>query len=563
MAADVGPGLEALGDSAPWGRRGLAAALDVLDPGVLRAATGVMPASLAYGHAVIYDEHSDPQEWRDAVVLGVGISPSEAGEVAQRIGEQGAVALVLRGPLGRVPDVERWESETGILILELAPSATWERAAGLLSEVLDVAWSDITLEHEIAQRRGPDLVALCDVISSFLNAPITIEDPQHRLLAYSSNQSPTDKQRVDTILGRRMPDELIEIDEGSGMMEQVRQSQRPLFLVPTPDKPPGTLPRVAQAVRAGPEYLCTIWAIVTEPLSPEREELLVQASRLVATQLIHQRFEFDPADQMTDELVSSVLQGGSLAGFAASRLRLREASAVVLVVDEPQPVDLEQEDPGLFARHTSERRRLAKAFGVHLETTHPGTLVAVVHGRIYAIVPGQVDQTQGLQRSAERFLARMRPGDDTLIGIGRVAAGSAQLPRSRDDAESAVIALRETGADQRVADAAELAPDRWLLELRRHIAATGEVPTAAYRRLLAYDDGRGREMLPSLRAWLDTHGDIVLAADRIHVHQNTIRYRLRRIAEIAQVDLDDPTERFNLSLQLRLFGTGPGSPGGD
>jgi DNA-binding PucR family transcriptional regulator len=37
------------------------------------------------------------------------------------------------------------------------------------------------------------------------------------------------------------------------------------------------------------------------------------------------------------------------------------------------------------------------------------------------------------------------------------------------------------------------------------------------------------------------------------VHPNTFRYRLRRLAEVAGIDLDDPEDRFAVLLQLRLF----------
>jgi DNA-binding PucR family transcriptional regulator len=37
------------------------------------------------------------------------------------------------------------------------------------------------------------------------------------------------------------------------------------------------------------------------------------------------------------------------------------------------------------------------------------------------------------------------------------------------------------------------------------------------------------------------------------VHANTFRYRLRRLCEVAALDLDDPTERLVLQLQLSLL----------
>jgi DNA-binding PucR family transcriptional regulator len=38
----------------------------------------------------------------------------------------------------------------------------------------------------------------------------------------------------------------------------------------------------------------------------------------------------------------------------------------------------------------------------------------------------------------------------------------------------------------------------------------------------------------------------------VHVHPNTFRYRLRRLADIGGIDLTDPAARFAVMLQLRV-----------
>ena len=61
-------------------------------------------------------------------------------------------------------------------------------------------------------------------------------------------------------------------------------------------------------------------------------------------------------------------------------------------------------------------------------------------------------------------------------------------------------------------------------------------------------------LVDTLRAYLDYHGDVRSAADAMHVHPNTFRYRLSRASNRACVDLSDPVERLMLALQLRLRG---------
>ena len=64
----------------------------------------------------------------------------------------------------------------------------------------------------------------------------------------------------------------------------------------------------------------------------------------------------------------------------------------------------------------------------------------------------------------------------------------------------------------------------------------------------------------TLTAWLDAHGDVAEAATTLHVHPQTVRYRLARLKESFAGALDDPAARLEVALALR-FG-GPSLAGG-
>jgi DNA-binding PucR family transcriptional regulator len=44
---------------------------------------------------------------------------------------------------------------------------------------------------------------------------------------------------------------------------------------------------------------------------------------------------------------------------------------------------------------------------------------------------------------------------------------------------------------------------------------------------------------------------VAACADRLSVHANTVRYRLRRIEQISGLDLGDPMTRISALVQLR------------
>jgi len=84
----------------------------------------------------------------------------------------------------------------------------------------------------------------------------------------------------------------------------------------------------------------------------------------------------------------------------------------------------------------------------------------------------------------------------------------------------------------------------------RAATALGEDVLGPVAVLRAHDDERGSGYVETLAAWLDHPGAPTRAAQAIHVHPNTMRYRMARIADLAGLDLDDPVVRLAVRLQL-------------
>ena len=80
-------------------------------------------------------------------------------------------------------------------------------------------------------------------------------------------------------------------------------------------------------------------------------------------------------------------------------------------------------------------------------------------------------------------------------------------------------------------------------------------------RLLTALDGltaRQRErMLETLRSWLDAQGHVLDMAERLSVHPQTVRYRMRQLEAVFGDRLRDPDARFELELALRALPSAP------
>jgi purine catabolism regulator len=60
----------------------------------------------------------------------------------------------------------------------------------------------------------------------------------------------------------------------------------------------------------------------------------------------------------------------------------------------------------------------------------------------------------------------------------------------------------------------------------------------------------GPELMDTLRAWLDQHGQVDAAAQRLGIHRHTVRHRLRRAEGVLGRSLDDPAVRADLWFAL-------------
>ncbi|MEU6058959.1 helix-turn-helix domain-containing protein [Streptomyces sp. NPDC047097] len=504
-----------------------------------------------------YDEQHYPER---AIVLGVGVhGAEETGRLLRQLGALGATALVVRGPVEDEGALEPVVRETGVALLALTRGASWAQLAAMLRTQLaegDVGEGE---EQTLGGVPSGDLFAVANAVATLLDAPVTIEDRRSRILAFSGRQDEADAPRVESILARQVPERYLRHHEEHGVFRELYRGEG-LVHVPAPSLgDEGALPRVAVAVRAGDEFLGSVWAALRKPLTPERERAFLEAAKLVALHMLRFRAGSDAENRLRADLVTTALEGGPGALQALGRLGLVGEPALVmamgLVPVRPGP----DED---HAQVTAERQRLASALAVHLTAVQPRSAVALLGDVVYALFPVPGDTSHARERAlqvAANFLARTGDRTGAVLGIGSVAADPAALPRSRANADRALRVLSTGRTGRRAASIADVYVEALLIELRDLAAANRDELSGPLARLVAYDTRHNAHLVQTLRAWLDAFGDVMTASASVFVHPNTFRYRIRRVAEVGEIDLQDPEARFAAMLQLRLLGPGSGS----
>lgn len=97
----------------------------------------------------------------------------------------------------------------------------------------------------------------------------------------------------------------------------------------------------------------------------------------------------------------------------------------------------------------------------------------------------------------------------------------------------------------------ELGIYRYLLQVKQWEEEQG-YRNERIEQLKLYDRDNQTAMLETLETFLDAAGKVNVTAQRLHVHINTLSYRLRRIEEIIRVDLENMNQRAALYLELKM-----------
>ncbi|HEY7596986.1 MAG TPA: helix-turn-helix domain-containing protein [Actinophytocola sp.] len=427
-----------------------------------------------------------------------------------------------------------------VAVLVVDPAVAW-------SEVAAVVYGLVLEGRETESGRGPtDLFALADSLAEAIGGAVTIEDRLARVLAYSSLQQHADRARAETILGREAPEPLRALFADRGVTKHLASSDDPLFVAEDPDH--GLTGRMVVAVRAGRELLGSVWVACREPLDGTRRRALTDGARTVALHLLRSRASADLERQVETDLVMRLLEGTADAATVVSRLGLAQGRMRVIAV----------------RAHTAEQERHAALLLTFDRATtgfgwsRPGRS-ALAGNTVYTVLPGDDAPTAGAWVASLRAAL---PAHLMLSAGISAPAASEELPAARQEADEC-LALHETrGAGSRP-PVYEESWDDILLQRLRTAARSGRAPARGpVAELRRHDLEHATQYIPTLRAWLRAQGDSAEAGQLLGVHENTIRYRLRKMGELTALDLRDGSKRVAMTIELAALHDQPVSETG-
>lgn len=386
-----------------------------------------------------------------------------------------------------------------------------------------------------------DLFALANAIAAAVGGATAIEDPEQRILAYSTlPDQPIDNDRRLGILGRQVPD-------GPENEAQYRQVFRSDGILRLPPLPGGGYDRLALPVRAGRQLLGSIWVIDAGGLIDNAEEYLTDVASLASLHLLRARSAEDLARQLRSDVVESVLDESTDARDGVRRLGMPAAGPFRVVALEPA-------DPEVGAGPAVQQA--ADLALVVLESRFDAAALTLRGATMRALVAGPAAGERGDVAAALRHIVAQATSTldlDLHAAMSATAEGPSEIVEARRSADRVLDLLRRQPWRGPLASSRELANELALHDVESLLRARPELLSLAAREIVDHDRAHGSDYATLLRTWFDARQDTALTASRMTLHPNTVRYRLGRVSTLFGLDLRDPEAVLLTWLSLRAL----------
>ena len=465
----------------------------------------------------------------------LGVSDTDALRwIDRQAATRAPVAIFLKEPSAAV--IARAVG-TGTAVVAVEPQARWERLYRLVNHVFEHHGDRADPRYD----SGTDLFGLAQSIADRTHGMVSIEDAQSHVLAYSASSDEADDLRRLSILGRAGPPEHLQWLAQWGVFDALRATPD---VVPVDARPElGLRPRLAIGIHQGSAdqrraaaYVGTIWVQQgSRTLADDAEEVLRGAAVLAAR--IMARLAATPSTHAVrvQQLLGLRDRDDAQTDYIARELGIATDGRAALIGFE----------------NSTPHPRLADVLALSASAFQRDAQVASTGGRVYVLLPAAgkpatvtswVRGTVGALRN-ELGLELRAVIASAIAGLGQAGAARIEVDRVLDSAG------RHPGALGQVTSLAEARTTVLLDEIVTRVAADAHLIDPRIRELREHDPA----LADTLRAYLDSFGDVAAAAQWLHVHPNTVRYRVRAIEKLLATSLADPDVRLLFSLGLRAL----------
>jgi sugar diacid utilization regulator len=307
-----------------------------------------------------------------------------------------------------------------------------------------------------------------------------------------------------------------------------------------------------------PSYLITIDP--SEKLFGDDMSLLVteHAATICGVILGRERVVAAAARRVRDDLVEGLLLGRGRDHADASRWAAhlgynpaRDHNVMAIAFDLPA---------GVPADAAAQRQRIWESIEHFIGTRAPDAIISARESEVVVVTtapdgPPQNGSAQGPRQLAAACLARLAelfPAVKVVIGIGGTCRDPGEIARSYAQAQRTTQTLQRLGRSGAVSAFGDLGILRLLLQVPE-LAELRSFAADVLGKLSMHEHEHKSEYLTTLACYFRENNSPQRASRILHVHPNTVAYRVKRIEEITGLRLDNYSDRLIAQVALEIL----------
>jgi DNA-binding PucR family transcriptional regulator len=371
-----------------------------------------------------------------------------------------------------------------------------------------------------------NLEEFAEAISQELQCPITIEDASHRLLAYSEHDEKTDPARIATIIRRRVPENVINQLWKEGAIPALLRTTEPIRVKSIGEV--GLDNRVAISIWKQKEVIGFIWAVDNENEFDEKKMFILKKAAEAATNELHRyRKKEDRVQEFLWQLLTGHLQDTNEIAEHFKKLNMVPPdSFVVLVFQMPQKMTRKEEQQISYLLQT--KTMLYTFDGNQLILLGASSQEALDHfiQKIKSHLPNAQPSVSSIYHDYRK--------------IKKAYQEALTVLSTREKFPTCSYYYQKLGIYQ-------------LFDTIREKHQKDGYENLALKKLQEYDQRHHSNLVETLEVFLEHDSNMADTAKALVVHPNTLTYRLKRISEIGDIDLKDPSQKMMLFIDIKLL----------
>ncbi|MHB8325108.1 MAG: helix-turn-helix domain-containing protein [Candidatus Dormibacteria bacterium] len=364
------------------------------------------------------------------------------------------------------------------------------------------------------------------------------------------------------------------LEQGAGTGLKLRRIAVPVPLAGGPVGVTHLRPRTEltlMPVRAGSELIAVL-AVEGDlaAASHGRRRALEHGATVVALELLKERTAAEVERRLRGDLLEGLLASGQdpadirRLALRAERLGYRIPERGWVVVLEP-----DDERAAAVLQSVPLQERLQRDLTELCRPRFPGAMVVGRATSTVILIPLEaatadrptvrpaLAEIETFGRAVEEVVRGLGRRLSFSVGVGNVANSPPELARAHEEARQSLRLVRRGGAGGQVTSYRSLGALRLLLEVREP-AALRRFIEETLGPVLEYGQRRGTPLVATLEALAAGGWNQRAAARDLHIHINTLAYRIQRIEALLGVSLSDAETRVVVRIALQARSLLPG-----